>query len=306
MTNGMAKPPVDDMPSLEQARSVFAPALGERLQTARRTLERLGAHAPQVLIFEGGDESERAALALWEAALLNCPHAEGGEPCLACPVCLQVGAGLHQNLIVLDGRKGHIPIASVRALRASLGEAPHGSGHRAVVFMEAQFLGMEAANALLKSMEEPKPGTVFLLLAPQRERLLPTLVSRGWVMTLPWPELVREDSALREWTEALRMFLSDGRGWFGRTSVKGAVDAPLARRVLLAVQKSLAAAMRAPYGASLAGPDAVLAQLPEAGRAYVAEVLAQCQDSLDAMVNPALVLDWMAVRLYLAVRTVRR
>ena len=132
-----------------------------------------------------------------------------------------------------------------RELRTILGEAPRGDGKRVVILAEAQSLGVEAANALLKSLEEPRPGVCFLLLAPQRERLLPTLVSRGWVVTLAWPEAGTPSTPeLFQWEEALAEFMASGQGWLDKTSGKGAVDAALARRIVLSVQKAQADAIR--------------------------------------------------------------
>ena len=292
--------------SPDEARTVFEPALAAHLQDVRATLRRLGVQAPQVLILEGGTEQERAAMAFWEAALLNCPHGGPEGPCLDCPVCLQIGALFYQDLFMLDGRKGHIPIAEVRSLRTALGEASHGAGRRVALLVEAQALGGEAANALLKSMEEPRPGVLFLMTTPQRARLLPTLVSRGWVLALPWPDSAVRDALEKEWLAALSGFLTDGQGWFGRTSRKNTLDAALARRVVVAVQKELAAAMRSERGARLSGVAEVFAAMSDVKRAYAVDVLAQCQNSLDYMVNPALVLDWMAVRLHLVARVARR
>ena len=146
---------------------------------------------------------------------------------------------------MLDGREGSIKIETVRELRTILGEAPRGDGKRVVILAEAQSLGVEAANALLKSLEEPRPGVCFLLLAPQRERLLPTLVSRGWVVTLAWPEAGTPSTPeLFQWEEALAEFMASGQGWLDKTSGKGAVDAALARRIVLSVQKAQADAIR--------------------------------------------------------------
>lgn len=176
----------EQLPTREEAEAAFALALDARQERVRAALNKLASDPPQVLILEGGSVAERFSVALWHAARLNCP--EGRPPCLHCPACLQIGANLFHDLYVLDGREGSIKIETVRELRTILGEAPRGDGKRVVILAEAQSLGVEAANALLKSLEEPRPGVCFLLLAPQRERLLPTLVSRGWVVTLAWPE----------------------------------------------------------------------------------------------------------------------
>ena len=292
--------------SQQEARQAFVPALSPALERIRTTLQSLANNPPQVLVLEGGCAEERLATAKWYAAQLNCPHATPAGPCLDCPVCLQTGAGVLQDCTVL-GVQEPVTIEAVREVRVRAAEAPHGGGWRVIVLAEAQFLRVEAANALLKVMEEPRPNLCFLLLAPQRGRLLPTLVSRGWVLTLPWPLPDANDASLPEdlqsWVAALDAFLGTGRGWFEKTSAKNAVDADLARRLILTVQKNLAATL-----GQHAVPDCRLgirfANLPDAGCVYVDDVLAQCQRSLDlpTPVNPALVLDWMAVRLYLAVR----
>lgn len=300
---------IERLPSREEARQVYEPAQSPRHARSREILRRLRAAPPQVMIMEGGTVDERAAMALWYAALHSCPEADA--PCLECAACLQVGAGFHADVSVLDGRAGSIGIDAVRELRASLSEAPRGDGRRVVLLMEAQSLGVEAANALLKSLEEPRPKLCFALLAPQRERLLPTLVSRGWTLTLAWPEFsTRVPESLAPWVRALDDFLATGQGLFAATSVKGALDADMARQLIVCVQKGLATVMASGCGEASSAPFATqLGLLPEAGCTYVSDLLAQAQTSLDFMVNPALVMDWLGVRLYQAVsrsRALRR
>ncbi len=246
---------------------------------------------------------ERAAMALYWAALLNCTvdGGKGVRPCLACTACAQMIACHHRDMFFLDGREESIKIDDVRAVRGVLGEPPRGGGQRMVILCEAQSLGVEAANALLKSLEEPRPGTSFVLLAPQRERLLPTLVSRSWVLTLAWPsaETVPVDPDVVEWGEALAEFARTGTGWFQRTSAKGALDNSVAQRVVVMMQRTLAAAIT---GAAEAGAPSLLRLLAAQDaltHRRLDEVLAECQESLVFNVNPALVLDWLATRLAL-------
>lgn len=291
----------EKLPSREEAQEAYASALTPRQDRVRAALNRLTSDPPQVLILEGGNAAERFSVALWYAARLNCPSETA--PCLACPTCLQIGASVFNDLYVLDGRNGTIRINEVRELRRILGEAPRGMGKRVVVLAEAQALGIEAANALLKSLEEPRPGVCFLLLAPQRERLLPTLVSRGWVLTLAWPEAggpIR--SELRTWIDDLALFVTSGQGWLERTAARGAVDAGLAREIVVAVQKAQAAVLAHRDGGPL---GTALKILPDRGHSHVNDLLAQCQESLDYMVSPSLVLNWLATRLYIACRAAR-
>lgn len=287
------------LPSREEALAAYDAALSPRQERVRTALSRLASDPPQVLILEGGTAAERLSVALWHAACLNCTSEP--SPCLACPSCLQIGASIFNDLYVLNGSSGSIRIEEIRDLRRILGEAPRGTGRRVVILAEAQALGVEAANALLKSLEEPRPNLCFLLLAPQRERLLPTLVSRSWVLTLAWPQAGEEaGDELRSWLDELAAFLTTGRGWLERTSVRGAVDAGLARELVAAVQRAQSAVLANRTGNALA---AVLTPLSAREHLHVRDLLAQCQESFDAMVNPALVLNWLAAQLYEICRT---
>lgn len=289
------------LPSREEAVAAFSAALGSELEKTRARLATLKDRPPQLLHVEGGELNERVGLALWWAALLNCEYGagdgQGAEPCLTCSACLRIGAGLFADVVILDGREGSIKIDQVRELRPLLGEAPRFGRKRVVIVLEAQSLGIEAANSLLKSLEEPCPDSCFLFTMPQRERLLPTLVSRGWVLTLPWPDPSRAlPDAVRDWASALAEFVDSGRGWFERTSTKGALDAVLAQRIVLAGQKALAERLA---GRESSGLARVFCRLPDGLVPAADELFAQCQEALQAQVNPALVMDRMATGLYL-------
>ena len=211
-------------------------------------------------------------------------------------------AGLHRDFLLLDGRIGSIKIQEVRDILPVLGEPPREAHRRVVVLAEAQALGEAAANALLKSLEEPRPGTAFVLLAPQRERLLPTLVSRGFALTLPWPEAEVHDERVQRLAAALAEMARSGRGWIAETAPKGAVDAPLAHGLVNACRRALASALSqlAVGGdSSLSGLAGAMSKLPPARMRMLDEELAEAQDSLNIGVNPALVLDRLAGRLFL-------
>lgn len=227
----------------------------------------------------------------------------GQRPCLACPACTRIISHQHRDCFFLDGRAGSIKIDEVRALREVLGEAPREARQRVLIFCEAQALLEPAANALLKSLEEPRPATTFMLLTPQRERLLPTLVSRSFCLTLPWPdEMSLEDAErLLPWEAVLCSFLTTGRGLFEQTGSKGTINAPLAQAIIGLCQRALRASILARHGAGEAGEGLanLFGRLPEARLRMVDEALSECQDSLLYSVNPSLVLEWLATRLFL-------
>jgi DNA polymerase-3 subunit delta' len=258
-------------------------------------LERLALAPPSSLLLEGGNADERLALGLFWAARLMCR--EEAPPCGKCRICLQIEGDACRDLFLLNGAEGSINVDTVREVRAVLGDPPAGRGPRVVILAEAQALGDGAANALLKSLEEPSPGNVFVLLAPSREILLPTLVSRSFVLTLGWPKGELEDPSLRDSLRALCEFIQSGKGtWLEWTGRKGNVDARMADSILREVQRSL---VQAGYGNPLTDLARLLAaRLDVVAVRQVGVVIENALESLDVGANPAVVLEWVAIRMW--------
>lgn len=297
-------------PTPENARAAFAPAL--HLE-ALRALAPLAASPPQALLLEGGTEAERTALALWWAALLNCAIRLSAPenlafPCLECPSCLQIGAGRHFDLFAVDGRISNkddeerpgpvraLTMDRARQLRRQVGEQPHGPGHRVIILagLEEQSRNA-AANALLKILEEPAPRSVFVLVTPQREQLLPTLVSRSWALTLPWPIGAPLSPSEEEWEAALARFLADGSGWFDITGRRG-LELSAVRELVLVCRKSLTAALQG--RAHTESARFFAERLDPAGLHAASELLGRMQDALHYTVNPSQAADALAVELF--------
>jgi DNA polymerase-3 subunit delta' len=100
-----------------------------------------------------------------------------------------------------------IKIEQIRALSDFMNISTHRQGLRVVVLYPAEALNMPASNALLKTLEEPPPGTVFLLASNSLDRLLPTILSRCRKFALPMPA---HDEALA-WLK--EQGVQDADGW---------------------------------------------------------------------------------------------
>jgi len=111
------------------------------------------------------------------AMALNCDAAPDLRPCGSCESCLLVQRGDHPDVIELDAASNN-SVDDVRDLREKVRLAPLRGGRRVWVLDEAHMLSRAAANALLKTLEEPPPGLVFVLATTEPEKLPATVLSR--------------------------------------------------------------------------------------------------------------------------------
>ncbi|UOP05077.1 DNA polymerase III subunit delta' [Conchiformibius kuhniae] len=152
---------------------------------------------PSALLFYGKRATGKRTFARAYARLLLCEQAHNGHACGVCASCRLSEHGSHPDFYLLEpdegsdngtGRKlAHIKIDAVRALLEPLNQSSMRGGRRVVLIDPAESLNPQAANALLKILEEPPPAVVFLLVSGQRGLLLPTVRSRCRPMPLPAP-----------------------------------------------------------------------------------------------------------------------
>jgi len=134
-------------------------------------------------LFTGPPGSGRSVAARAFAAALLCPYGGCGE----CPSCRQVRAGTHADLLLVRPEGLSYGVKQTRDLVLRAAGAPSGGRWLVVLFEDADRCTEQAANALLKAIEEPAPRTVWLLCAPSAEDLVTTIRSRCRVMTLRVP-----------------------------------------------------------------------------------------------------------------------
>ncbi|MFO0812588.1 MAG: hypothetical protein U0796_05185 [Gemmatales bacterium] len=108
------------------------------------------------------------------------------EPCDTCPTCVQIKAGTYQDLhqLALPEDKQEFPIALMQEFIQTLAVKPARAGSRRVAIVDdADVFSDEAANCFLKSLEEPPPDSLLILIGTAAERQLPTIRSRCQVVT---------------------------------------------------------------------------------------------------------------------------
>jgi len=134
-------------------------------------------------LFTGPPGSGRSVAARAFAAALLCPS--GG--CGHCASCHQVQAGTHADLMLIRPEGLSYGVKQTRDLVLRAAGKPTGGRWQIVLFEDADRCTEQAANALLKAIEEPAPQTVWLLCAPSAEDLVPTIRSRCRVVSLVVP-----------------------------------------------------------------------------------------------------------------------
>lgn len=120
----------------------------------------------------------KMTLAVNLAQALNCEREK--RPCLECATCRRIAAAKHADVQVLGvgAERKEISIAQIKQLQADASLPPFEGKRKVFIIDGAERLSLEAANRLLKTLEEPLPHVLILLLTSREEMLLPTVVSR--------------------------------------------------------------------------------------------------------------------------------
>lgn len=177
-------------------------------------------HLPNALLLQGRSGIGKLHLGsvLAQALLCDSPVANG-EPCEQCGSCVWIKAGVHPDLRLLEpeaqaadtsgeatdqGKSAdkkssqYITVAQVRELADFMNLTTHRNGLRIVLIHPAEAMNIHAANALLKTLEEPAAGTLFILVSHHPQRLLPTVRSRCQKINAPLPDRAAATLWLRQ------------------------------------------------------------------------------------------------------------
>jgi DNA polymerase-3 subunit delta' len=171
---------------MKKAADIYHAAELPWLAPARAQLQRILASGrlPHALLIQAAPGLGAEVLAHWVSSLLLCGSAVdvsgANAPCGACKACRLIAAGTHPDLTWVTRAEDakQLQVDQIRAVSETLALKSYAGGYKVAVVAEADLMNANAANALLKTLEEPPPATVLVLCSARPTRLPATIVSR--------------------------------------------------------------------------------------------------------------------------------
>ncbi len=140
-------------------------------------------------LFTGPEGVGKSLAATVFAQALNCP-VRPGQGCGECPACREIAQGGYPDLhrLTPSSKSRLITVDQIREMRRSVYQSARGDNWKIFLLEEADRMNLAAQNAFLKTLEEPPPKTVLILITSQPGRLLSTIRSRCQVVSFAaWP-----------------------------------------------------------------------------------------------------------------------
>lgn len=181
---------IDSISGLEREKSVLLNAL-------------FAGRFPQVLTLVSPEVDRRLDLAWAVAQMLVCDGESA--PCGKCGPCLRVSSKQSESVLLIEPKGLTVKVEQVKDVLDFVSLKTLGRA-RVVLLNEAENLGLQAGNALLKTLEEPDEKTYFILLSKSRESLLTTIRSRTQVLRLSSERTI--DGSVEERVQALNALLA--------------------------------------------------------------------------------------------------
>ncbi len=158
------------------------PVLGHHGTFVRLTKAAQDDRLTHAYLFEGPQGIGKATVAIELAKFANCAQPAQGRCCGRCNACQLITSGTHPDVLVVEPSQETatptITVAQVRELVRQSTYHRYSGAHRFCIVDPAEAMAAPAANALLKTLEEPGPSTTFILITANAGALLPTIVSR--------------------------------------------------------------------------------------------------------------------------------
>jgi len=174
-----------------------------------KRLQELSKRPPHGLLFKGNKGIGKLDLAMNFAQSLLCEQPRIDRlACGSCPSCHWFGQGSHPDFRLIQpdalnqeegesddakpasGKKAskQVSVDQIRGMADFFGMSAHQGGRRVIVVHPAEAMNTNAANALLKNLEEPPQGLLFILVSHKPQQLLPTILSRCLSFSFPSPD----------------------------------------------------------------------------------------------------------------------
>ena len=167
---------------------------------------------PHGCIIEGASCVDKTLIAKRFAKALLCGD-RPGIGCDACAVCQKINRDAHEDVLCAEGDENSVKDEEIEALQEKLKRKPFAGERNIAIIKNADGMTRRAQNRLLKTLEEPIPGTVLLLLSENVENLEKTILSRCAVYRFaPFRVPTHED--WMEEAEALAQMLLDGAPFY--------------------------------------------------------------------------------------------
>ncbi|MEN8198574.1 MAG: DNA polymerase III subunit delta' [Thermodesulfobacteriota bacterium] len=161
-----------------EKRRFYGQTQARELLTRSLAADRL-AHA---YLFRGPEGVGKQLFARGLATAVNCRDGRGLTACGHCQSCVKMAARSHPDFVRVSPDKGAIKIGQVRELIKKLSFAPYEAKMRVVLIEDVHTMRQEAANSLLKTLEEPPENNLLILTADSARLVLQTIISRCQVI----------------------------------------------------------------------------------------------------------------------------
>ncbi len=160
------------------------------------------------LIIEGKDDSTRFLAAVEITKALVCTGEK--KPCNSCAHCVKCDRNIHPDVHITQKEEDStmIKVDSIRALKSKALVFPNEAAKSVFIIREAQFMNIQAQNALLKILEEPSGHVCFILTCPSKSSFLETITSRATSYSIGEEENTLSVKAEKEAAEAANELLS--------------------------------------------------------------------------------------------------
>ncbi|MDE7469197.1 MAG: hypothetical protein K2M30_02795 [Desulfovibrionaceae bacterium] len=277
-----------------------------------RTLFHLAQSPPQVLIIEGGSEEARFLTSFAYTLLLSCMSSS--RPCYSCDACLSITPYINASqeyaslekkqkqehgvaviigdVLYLNGKEG-VYSKQITSLKKHVSDQPKFKKHIVIIEeFQAIYSIKEIANALLKTMEESSHA-LFVLTAPERNSLAHTILSRAFILTLPFRTSL-SCTVENTWVDALISFLKEGNGWFAKSMSKDGCSSEDVSALVLACTAALCEYRHGTVQSPLA--QLFAHYMPPVF--LCTQIIQEAEQAFHSHINPLLIADTLATRLY--------